>query len=247
MVRAPGALLLLLPGCCWAAWQLQWAAGYEAACSTEAERTPPPHHERCSSAAAAAAAALHRLPPVTLPLSAPSPACFVIQSYYYDGKPMMNDQEFENLKQELQWEGSKVVVLRCAHRPPPPPGARAARMPCFGMHGPGGCCACMPLACLIAPCCYCCAARTRSGCWRLAWRSRRCAAAHPLAAVLQLRTRTRRCYRCSCCRRRHRCPCPRHGRCPPCKHAPRGRAPRLRSLHHTSHSPSPGPPHHERC
>lgn len=34
-----------------------------------------------------------------------------MMSYYYDGQPMLSDEEFENLKQELQWEGSKVVVL----------------------------------------------------------------------------------------------------------------------------------------
>ncbi|KAL4449524.1 hypothetical protein ABPG77_007168 [Micractinium sp. CCAP 211/92] len=32
-------------------------------------------------------------------------------SYYYDGIPLLSDSEFDNLKQELQWEGSKVVVL----------------------------------------------------------------------------------------------------------------------------------------
>ncbi|EFN52597.1 hypothetical protein CHLNCDRAFT_59756 [Chlorella variabilis] len=32
-------------------------------------------------------------------------------AFYYDEKPVLSDTEFDNLKQELQWEGSKVVVL----------------------------------------------------------------------------------------------------------------------------------------
>ncbi len=34
-----------------------------------------------------------------------------LQAFYYDEKPTLTDAEFDNLKQELQWEGSKVVVL----------------------------------------------------------------------------------------------------------------------------------------
>lgn len=34
-----------------------------------------------------------------------------LSSYYYDGKPSMTDEEFELLKEELTWAGSKVVVL----------------------------------------------------------------------------------------------------------------------------------------
>lgn len=36
------------------------------------------------------------------------------QSFYYDEKPMMSNEEFDLLKEELLWEGSKVAVLRCA-------------------------------------------------------------------------------------------------------------------------------------
>jgi hypothetical protein len=32
-------------------------------------------------------------------------------SYYYEGKPSMSDQEFELLKEELLWSGSKVAIL----------------------------------------------------------------------------------------------------------------------------------------
>ena len=32
------------------------------------------------------------------------------------GKPMMSNEEFDNLKQELIWEGSKVVVLSSAEQ-----------------------------------------------------------------------------------------------------------------------------------
>jgi len=35
-----------------------------------------------------------------------------LQSYYFEGKAALSNEEFDNLKQELQWEGSKVVVLR---------------------------------------------------------------------------------------------------------------------------------------
>lgn len=34
-----------------------------------------------------------------------------LQAFYYDQEPVLSDSEFDNLKQELQWEGSKVVVL----------------------------------------------------------------------------------------------------------------------------------------
>ena len=36
------------------------------------------------------------------------------QSFYYDEQPMLSNEEFDNLKEELLWEGSKVAVLRCA-------------------------------------------------------------------------------------------------------------------------------------
>ncbi len=32
--------------------------------------------------------------------------------YYYDKQPVLSNEEFDNLKEELTWEGSKVVVLR---------------------------------------------------------------------------------------------------------------------------------------
>lgn len=33
------------------------------------------------------------------------------RAFYYDGKPTMSDEEFENLEQELLWQGSRVAVL----------------------------------------------------------------------------------------------------------------------------------------
>jgi hypothetical protein len=36
-----------------------------------------------------------------------------LQSFYYDGKPAMSNEEFDLLKDELVWSGSKVAVLRC--------------------------------------------------------------------------------------------------------------------------------------
>lgn len=34
-----------------------------------------------------------------------------LRAFYYDGKPTMSDEEFENLEQELLWEGSRVAIL----------------------------------------------------------------------------------------------------------------------------------------
>ncbi|CAN6879281.1 hypothetical protein HID58_078026 [Brassica napus] len=34
-----------------------------------------------------------------------------LQSFYYDGKATMSNEEFDNLKEELMWEGSSVVML----------------------------------------------------------------------------------------------------------------------------------------
>lgn len=34
-----------------------------------------------------------------------------LQSFYYDQKPIMSNEEFDNLKEELMWEGSSVVML----------------------------------------------------------------------------------------------------------------------------------------
>lgn len=36
------------------------------------------------------------------------------QSFYYDKEPMMGNEEFDNLKEDLLWEGSKVAILRSA-------------------------------------------------------------------------------------------------------------------------------------
>lgn len=35
-----------------------------------------------------------------------------MQSFYFDGQPSMSNEEFDNLKEELLWEGSQVAVLR---------------------------------------------------------------------------------------------------------------------------------------
>jgi predicted RNA-binding Zn-ribbon protein involved in translation (DUF1610 family) len=37
--------------------------------------------------------------------------CFALQSFYYEGKAIMSNEEFDNLKEELMWEGSSVVML----------------------------------------------------------------------------------------------------------------------------------------
>ncbi|KAG7620149.1 hypothetical protein ISN44_As04g011650 [Arabidopsis suecica] len=34
-----------------------------------------------------------------------------MQSFYYEGKAIMSNEEFDNLKEELMWEGSSVVML----------------------------------------------------------------------------------------------------------------------------------------
>lgn len=48
-------------------------------------------------------------------LSSPMPSrlAAALQAYYNDGKPTISDTEFDNLKDELVWEGSKVAVLKC--------------------------------------------------------------------------------------------------------------------------------------
>uniref|UniRef100_A0A453MKR2 Uncharacterized protein n=1 Tax=Aegilops tauschii subsp. strangulata TaxID=200361 RepID=A0A453MKR2_AEGTS len=33
------------------------------------------------------------------------------RSFYYDQKAIMSNEEFDNLKEELMWEGSSVVML----------------------------------------------------------------------------------------------------------------------------------------
>lgn len=35
-----------------------------------------------------------------------------VQSFYFEDKPAMSNEEFDNLKEELLWEGSRVAVLR---------------------------------------------------------------------------------------------------------------------------------------
>ncbi|KAF8032932.1 hypothetical protein BT93_D1732 [Corymbia citriodora subsp. variegata] len=34
-----------------------------------------------------------------------------MQAFYYEGKAIMSNEEFDNLKEELMWEGSSVVML----------------------------------------------------------------------------------------------------------------------------------------
>ena len=36
-----------------------------------------------------------------------------MQSFYFDKVPVLSNEEFDNLEQELLWQGSKVPVLRC--------------------------------------------------------------------------------------------------------------------------------------
>lgn len=35
----------------------------------------------------------------------------LVQAFYYEGKAIMSNEEFDNLKEELMWEGSSVVML----------------------------------------------------------------------------------------------------------------------------------------
>ena len=35
-----------------------------------------------------------------------------LQSFYYDNEPTLSNEEFDNLKEELLWAGSKVAILR---------------------------------------------------------------------------------------------------------------------------------------
>ena len=35
-----------------------------------------------------------------------------LQSFYYDNEPSLSNEEFDNLKEELLWAGSKVAILR---------------------------------------------------------------------------------------------------------------------------------------
>ncbi len=36
----------------------------------------------------------------------------LVQSFYYDNEPALSNEEFDNLKEELLWAGSKVAILR---------------------------------------------------------------------------------------------------------------------------------------
>jgi hypothetical protein len=36
----------------------------------------------------------------------------LLQAYYYDGVPSISNEEFDLLKDELTWQGSKLAVLR---------------------------------------------------------------------------------------------------------------------------------------
>lgn len=35
-----------------------------------------------------------------------------LQSFYFEDRPALTNEEFDNLKEELLWQGSKVAVLR---------------------------------------------------------------------------------------------------------------------------------------
>lgn len=37
-----------------------------------------------------------------------------MQAFYFDETPILSNEEFDNLKDELLWAGSKVAVLRWA-------------------------------------------------------------------------------------------------------------------------------------
>lgn len=40
----------------------------------------------------------------------------VLQTFYYDGKPALSDAEFDLLKDELLWSGSKVAILNSSEK-----------------------------------------------------------------------------------------------------------------------------------
>jgi hypothetical protein len=44
-------------------------------------------------------------------------AAISLQAYYYDEKALLSNEEFDNLKEDLIWAGSKVAVLRYAPSP----------------------------------------------------------------------------------------------------------------------------------
>jgi len=53
--------------------------------------------------------------PVAAYASSPVPY-FPMQSFYYDGKPAISDEEFDLLKDELLWSGSKVAILSSSEK-----------------------------------------------------------------------------------------------------------------------------------
>ncbi|XP_057513887.1 PGR5-like protein 1B, chloroplastic [Actinidia eriantha] len=42
-----------------------------------------------------------------------------LQAFYYEGKAVMSNEEFDNLKEELMWEGSSVCHAKYRLKPPP--------------------------------------------------------------------------------------------------------------------------------
>lgn len=51
--------------------------------------------------------------PVIMPLLLTLSSFMVAQAFYYDEKPILSNEEFDVLKDELLWAGSKVAILRC--------------------------------------------------------------------------------------------------------------------------------------
>ncbi len=62
-----------------------------------------------------------------------------MQAYYYDEKALLSNEEFDNLKEDLIWAGSKVAVLRYART-----GQGRVTLPCYSL--------CMPLLHDMAVC-----------------------------------------------------------------------------------------------
>jgi hypothetical protein len=55
-----------------------------------------------------------------------------LQSFYFDKEPIMSNEEFDNLKEELQWQGSRVVILsKCRSTCPCIDFHRDTCHPCF--------------------------------------------------------------------------------------------------------------------
>ena len=49
---------------------------------------------------------------VTVAMAAPAKVSDELQSFYFEDRPALSNEEFDNLKEELLWQGSKVAVLR---------------------------------------------------------------------------------------------------------------------------------------